>query len=277
MRIDAHHHLWRYNAEEFPWIGNEAALLRRDFLPAEFEAALAEAGIAQAVVVQARCSEEETRRLLACAAESGKIARVVGWAPLASPGLPAFLDRFAGVEALAGFREIAQDQPPGFLFDPAFNRGVRQLTERGYTYDILIRAGQLREAARFVDLHPRQRFVLDHAAKPEIAAGRFEPWRTELAELAKRPHVLCKLSGLVTEADWRRWTEDELAAYLEVCLECFGPDRCMAGSDWPVCLLASSYGRWWQLLGRWAGRLSEGEQAQILGRTAAAFYGCAQA
>lgn len=274
MRIDAHHHLWQYRAEEFAWIGGDAAILRRDFLPLAFEAESDGAQVDGAIAVQARCSIEETRWLLECAAQSRKIARVVGWAPLASASLNALLDELAGDPHLAGFREIAQDQPSGFLLHPAFNEGVRQLTKRGLTYDILIRAGQIPEAIRFVDMHPQQRFVLDHAGKPEIAHRRLEPWRTHVKQLAERPHVLCKISGLVTEADWQRWTEKDLYPYLDICLEAFGPERCMAGSDWPVCLVASTYERWWQTLERWAASLQQAEQDRILGGTAASFYGC---
>lgn len=275
MRIDAHHHLWRYNADEFGWIGEESAMLRRDFLVDEFEMLLKGAGVQAAVVVQARCSVEETRWLLECAAASQRIIRVVGWAPLMQERLAAFLDEVAGERRLAGFREIVQDQPAGFLAGTAFNNGIRHLTARGFTYDLLVRAHQLEEAIRFVDAHPQQRFVLDHAGKPEIAQGRREPWQTQMKELAERPHVWCKLSGLVTEAQWDGWTEQDLRPYLDVCLEAFGPERCMVGSDWPVCLLASSYGRWWQLLEHWAGSLSGGEQAKLFGETAAYFYGWA--
>lgn len=273
-RIDAHHHLWHYSQEEFPWIEDAAAVLRRDFLPEQFADVLDEAGLDLAISVQARCSVEETRWLLRCAAASPKLARVVGWAPLASPSFAAVLEEVAADPYLAGFREIVQDQQPGFLLEPAFGRGINQLTRHSLTYDLLIRAGQLPEAIEFVDLHPDQAFVLDHAAKPAIAGGLLEPWRSFLKQLAKRPHVMCKLSGLVTEADWQRWTENDLHPYLDTCLEAFGPARCMAGSDWPVCLLATSYGHWWKVLERWAAPLSSHEQEMIFGGTAANFYGC---
>ncbi len=272
MRLDAHHHLWHYNPQDFGWITDEA--LRRDFLPSELEDAMAEAHVDRAVAVQARCSVEETHFLLQCAAETDRIAAVVGWAPLAAADLSQHLDTFCSDPHFAGLREIAQDQPAGFLLDPAFNAGIRELTARDLTYDLLIRAAQLGEATHFVDLHPQQRFVLDHAAKPPIAQGELEPWCDGIQQLAQRSNILCKLSGLVTEADAQRWTEDDLHPYLDICLEAFGPARCMAGSDWPVCLVASSYARWWQVLARWAQPLSTPEQAQIFGGTAAAFYGC---
>lgn len=274
-RIDAHHHLWHYTEQEFSWISEAASALRRDFLPREFQEVLQTSGIDMAIVVQARCSVEETRWLLQCAAETPEISKVVGWVPLASDELPALLDLFSDQSGLAGFREIVQDQPAGFLLADAFHRGIRELTRRDLTYDILIRAGQLEEARHFVDLHPYQRFVLDHGAKPDIAHNELEPWRSDLRQLAERPNVLCKLSGLVTEADWQQWTEYDLQPYLDICLEAFGPERCMIGSDWPVCLTATTYRRWWQVVERWCRRLSMDEQAQILGGTAARFYGCA--
>ncbi len=272
MRIDAHHHLWQYNEREFGWIGEEAAALRRDFLPAEFDSVLASSHVDAAIAVQARCAIEETRWLLECAAQSPRIAGVVGWVPLHSRDLPSVLDEFTGNPCFVGVREIAQGQPSGFLLDSAFNGGVRELTQRDLTYDVLIHATQLGEAIRFVDLHPKQQFVLDHAAKPPIAAGQTEPWRSTIQQLAQRSNVMCKLSGLVTEAHWQRWTERDLQPYLDTCLEAFGPGRCMAGSDWPVCLVATSYAQWWQVLERWAERLSVHEQQQIFGETAAAFY-----
>lgn len=273
-RIDAHHHLWRYNEQDFSWISDDAAALRRDFLPTEFAQVLADTGVDAAVAVQSRCLLEETKWLLACAETTPQIAAVVGWVPLTSGTLSTLLDQLSGEPRLAGFREIVQDQPPGFLLTDAFNRGMLQLTARGLTYDLLIRASQLDEAIRFVDLHPNQSFVLDHAAKPLINFRQLEPWRADVHKLAERPNVLCKLSGLVTEAHWQRWTEHDLYPYLDTCLQAFGPTRCMVGSDWPVCLTASSYRRWWQVLERWSAPFSSAEQEQILGGTAAQFYGC---
>lgn len=273
MRIDAHHHLWRYTEAEFGWIGDEAALLRRDFTPDDLLSAMAQARVQAAIAVQARCSLEETFWLLECASRTPRIAAVVGWAPLVSPELDRQLDVLAKYPRFVGVREIVQDQPTGFLLAPAFEAGVRELTARDLTYDILVRAGQLREVIEFVDRHPKQRFVLDHAGKPEIAEARREPWRSLLQELAQRSNVMCKLSGLVTEADWQQWKENDVRPYLDTCLEAFGPERCMAGSDWPVCLVASGYVRWWQLLEHWLAPFPEQLRSNVLGETAHRFYG----
>lgn len=271
MRIDAHQHLWRYTSTEFGWISNAMGAIRRDFLPADLERELRAADIDAAVAVQARTTLEETRFLLKCARECERIAGVVGWVDLSAPALPRVLDEFAD-SALAGFREVAQGQPAGFFDRPAFNAGIRDLTVRDLSFDILIYADQLEEATRLVDRHPNQRFVLDHAAKPLIAARQMEPWRAQMTELARRPNVSCKLSGLVTEADWQRWTPADLTPYLDACVVAFTPERVLAGSDWPVCLVASSYTRWWQTLREFFAAFSADEQAAIFGGNAAHFY-----
>lgn len=248
------------------------AALRRDFLPTELERELAGAGVEGTVAVQARESVEETNWLLECARSSPAIRGVVGWAPLAADDLAAVLDGWSEERRLVGFREIVQGKPAGFLDDERFRRGVRQLTERNLSYDLLIYENQLREAIRFVDAHPRQRFVLDHAAKPKIAAGELEPWRTDLRELAKRENVTCKISGMVTEANWKHWTAEGLRPYLDVCVEAFGTGRLMAGSDWPVCLVAASYSRWWEVLREYFAGFGAEEVEGVFGGKASEVY-----
>jgi L-fuconolactonase len=273
MRVDAHHHLWRYDPSEFGWIDDDAAALRRDFLLSDLESVLADSPIDRTVAVQARESLQETSFLLDCAEQSEAIAGVVGWVPLMTGDpLTPLLEELTARPALVGAREILQNKPDGFLMSPSLSEGVRALTRHGLTYDLLIRCSQLEEAIQFVDLHPNQKFVLDHVAKPQIKEGVLEPWATSIRQLGQRQNVFCKLSGLVTEADWRRWTEADLEPYLDICLEAFGPERCMAGSDWPVCLVASPYQTWWQTLDRWAKRLSAEEQKQVLGGSAISFY-----
>jgi L-fuconolactonase len=272
LRIDAHHHLWAYDPVEYSWLTDEMAALRRDFLSYDLSAALASAQVDAAISVQARQSLEETAWLLACAQSNPAIAGVVGWAPLEDRNLNAALDRFGDDPRLVGFREIVQAQPDGFLDRPAFDAGVSTLTARGYVYDILIRERQLPEAIRFVDRHPQQRFVLDHAAKPRIASGETEPWGARIRELALRPNVACKLSGLVTEADWDNWTIETLRPYLDLCVEAFGTHRLLAGSDWPVCLVACSYSRWWALLHDYFAAFSDGERQRIFGANAIEIY-----
>jgi L-fuconolactonase len=214
----------------------------------------------------------ETEWLLASARANTAIAGVVGWVPIEADDLTTTLDRFAGDGKLVGFREIVQSEPDGFLDRPDFNRGIGTLSDRGFVYDLLIREHQLPEATRFVDRHPNQRFVLDHAAKPRIAMGELHPWAERLRNLARRANVVCKISGLATEADWSSWSDVSLRPFLDVCVDAFGPDRLLAGSDWPVCLLASSYSRWWDMLRAYFSVFTQHEQHQIFGKNAVATY-----
>ena len=268
--IDAHHHLWRYTAEEYGWIDDSMATLQRDFLPEQLATELAGAGVRGSIAVQARQTAEETRWLLAQASRAEWIRGVVGWMPIAEADFDAEL---MGDSKLVGLRHVVQGEAAGFLEGTAFNRGMEVFGESGLVYDLLIQEGQLAEAIRFVDRHPQQRFVLDHLAKPRIAAGEMEPWATLLLELGRREHVSCKVSGMVTEAHWERWSLDTLRPYLDVALQAFGAQRLMAGSDWPVCLVATSYSRWWQALREYFGALTETEQANVFGLTAKKVYG----
>jgi L-fuconolactonase len=272
LRIDAHHHLWHYQPTEFSWIEDDMATLRRDFLIDDLSRELQVAHIDATVAVQARESFEETRWLLECAQSAPFIRGVVGWAPLEASDLPEILGRFNNSRILVGFRDIAQGKPDGYLDRPEFNRGIQQLTSLNLTYDVLIHERQLIEATRFVDRHPNQRFVLDHAAKPKISMSELEPWKTNLHELARRPNVFCKISGLVTEANWTHWTLESLRPYLDECVKAFGPNRLLAGSDWPVCLVASTYAQWWDLLTLYFADFSNDETLRIFGANAAEFY-----
>ena len=276
-RIDAHHHFWRYNVTEYGWMNDEMRLLRRDFLPDDLKPLLGRAGIGGAIAVQARQTLEETRWLLSLAEEEGDGAAwmkaVVGWAPIAAAKFPEVLTDLKQHKKLKGLRHLIQDEPDDqFILDAAFNRGIGALRDTGLVYDILIHARHLPQAARFVDMHPDQRFVLDHCAKPPIASGELEPWAAHMRELAKRPNVCCKLSGLVTEGDWQRWTAANLEPYWLVVLEAFGPSRLLFGSDWPVALLATSYQRWIGVVTEWVAPLSASEQDAIWSDTASRVY-----
>jgi L-fuconolactonase len=270
--IDSHQHFWRYTAEEFGWIGEDLRAIRRDFLPADLAPALRSAGVSGTVAVQARQTLEETRWLLELARSHPLIRGVVGWVPLADPGLSGVLDDLADEPMLKGVRHVLQGEPDAFMADPAFNAGIRRITSRGLSYDLLVLARQLPSAIRFVDAHPRQRIVLDHIAKPVISGPPPAEWRRRIRELARRPHVSCKFSGLVTEVRGGRWLPALLEPYFDAVLEAFGPRRLMFGSDWPVCLGASGYQRWAGFVRRCARRLSPSEGARILGGNAAEFY-----
>jgi L-fuconolactonase len=272
-RIDAHHHFWKYSAEEYGWISEEMQLLRRDFAPGDLLKHLTVAAVEGAITVQARQTLEETRWLLQLASEHSFLRGVVGWAPFADADFPRHLEKLAAHPKLKGLRHVLQDEPQeDFMLGEDFNRGISAMQGTGLVYDILIYERHLPIAVKFVDRHPNQIFVLDHLAKPLIRKREISLWREHLKELALRPNVRCKLSGLTTEADWNKWTIDDLRPYFDVALESFGSDRLLAGSDWPVCLLATSYSHWWQTLGELVSSLSVSERRKIMGENAVRIY-----
>ncbi len=273
MKIDAHQHFWRYDAQRDGWITDEMSVLRRDYLPDELLAELAANGVDGCVAVQADQSERETLFLLELAAEHSAIAGVVGWVDLRSTDVRARLEYFSQFEKLCGFRHIVQAEPDGeFLLRDDFRRGISSLQEFGFTYDILIYPKQLSAAIRLVDQFPEQRFVIDHMAKPLIKAGEPSSWTSQMKNIAANPNVFCKLSGLVTEADWLNWQADDFRPYLDVVFETFGPDRLMFGSDWPVCLLAGSYRKVKQLIADYTRDFTDTDKDKIFGANAIDFY-----
>lgn len=271
--VDAHVHLWRYSREQYGWIDSGMGSLRRDFSEDDLAPLMQRAAVDRTIVVQARETLEETEDLLRMAATSSRIAGVVGWLPLLDPAATeAALDIYSREEKLVGARYIAQGQPPGFLDSAPFNASITLLRSARLVYDILIYEDQLQEAVRFVDRHPEQAFVVDHVAKPKVASGSLEPWASSLRELARRPHVSCKLSGLTTEAHWTGWSPAMLHPYFDVAADAFGTERLLAGSDWPVCLLATSYEAWWALLRDYFRSFSAAEQRDVFGGNAARIY-----
>ena len=272
MRIDAHHHLWNYTTEDYGWIDDRMRVLQRDFTPAELEAEMKLAGVGASIAVQARQTLEETDWLLSLAADSSVIRGVIGWAPIAEEGFVSTLRRLQQNPLLKGLRHVVQAEPDGFLDGDTFNRGIVALRGTRLVYEVLIFARQLTETIRFVDRHPDQIFVLDHIAKPDIAGNGLSAWEPGFRKLAERENICCKLSGMVTEADWHTWTPATLTPYLEIALEAFGPSRLMIGSDWPVINVACSYSRWWQIITEWLAPLAAAEREQIEGRTAARVY-----
>lgn len=272
--IDAHHHLWRYTPAEYGWIDEDMAALRRDFLPKDLTEAMVTAGIDGTIAVQARQTLEETRWLLDLADDCQAIRGVVGWAPIAGEEFPGCMEEFDGRDKLKGLRHVIQgEKDEHYILREDFNSGIRTLAGSGLVYDILIYERHLEDTIYFVDEHPDQPFVLDHIAKPLIAGGVLEPWASRMMELGERENVWCKLSGLVTEANWKSWTPDTLKPYLDVAVEAFGPERLMAGSDWPVCLVASGYAQWFEVLRTYFAPFSEAERAAVFGGTATAVYG----
>jgi L-fuconolactonase len=273
-KIDAHQHFWRYSPATHGWIDERMGMLRRDFLPEDLEPLLRARGIGRSVAVQASASLDETRFLLDLADRHDFIGAVVGWVDLCSAEVEAQLGAFARHPKFKGVRHVAQDEPDDrFLVRDDVMNGISALESFGLTFDILIYARQLPAAAELVRRFPRQHFVLDHLAKPEIAKGAVSPWREQLRDLARLPNVCCKVSGMVTEASWTCWKAEDLRPYLDVVFDAFRPERLMIGSDWPVCTLAGEYGRVLGIVEDYVSGRPLADQAAVLGGTAARFYG----
>ena len=273
MVVDAHHHLWDPAHRDYPWMGDELAAIRRRFDAADLKPLIDANGIDHTVLVQTVSSLEETREFLQAAADNEFIAGVVGWVDLTdvSAGKTlAGLKRSQGGTFLVGIRHQVHDEPdPKWLLREDVQRGIAEVGEAGLVYDVLVRTRELPAALETVKRHSGMRFVIDHAAKPRIAAGaRDEAWEEALAPLADLANVTCKLSGLVTEADWKAWTPGQLEPYVRRVLEWFGPERCMFGSDWPVCLLAAPYAEVMEAM-----RSITGDDANVFGETATRVYG----
>lgn len=274
MVIDSHQHFWKYDPAEYGWIEQSMSAIRRDFLPEDLRPSMQAAAVDGVISVQARQSLEETHWLLRLASENQFVRGVVGWAPLISDRVKHDLETVGADPKLRGIRHVLQgDGDEQYMHREDFNRGLSLLREFGLTYDLLIFARQLPQALRLVDQHPQQVFVLDHIAKPNIKAAEREPWTKHIRELGLRTNVYCKVSGMVNEADWQAWTEGELREYFDVVLEAFGAGRLIAASDWPVCLVACGYKRWWEILRQWTAGWSSAKQQQFFGLNAAKAYG----
>jgi L-fuconolactonase len=276
MRVDSHQHFWRYDAAAFPWINERMDVLRRDYMPADFEPLLRAAGFDGAVAVQARQVIDETEFLLHLADEHAFVKGVVGWVDLCSARVGDELARYAPHPKLVGVRHIVHDEPDDdFVLRKDFRQGIARLREVGLTYDLLLFPRHLSRAVKLVEEFPDQPFVLDHIAKPLMRDGTISPWREDLQRLADLPNVMCKLSGLITEAHWDRWRPEDIHPYLDIVVDAFGPSRLMIGSDWPVCTLAGDYPSTMAVVVDYVRRLSNSEREGVLGGNAAGFYGLA--
>ena len=273
VRIDSHQHFWHYAPATHGWITDEMEVLKRDYLPADLKKELDNNTVAGCVSVQAAQTEQENQFLLDQADKHAFIRGVVGWVDLQDEAVEEQLAGWAQHPKFVGVRHIVQSEPDEhFLLQPAFLRGVRLLSTLDLTYDLLIREDQLPAARSFVDQLPDAQLVVDHLAKPKIATHKLSPWRENIRALAERPNVCCKLSGLVTEADWSNWQPSDLYPYLDVVVEAFGTERVMVGSDWPVCLLAASYVQVKELTDRYFASFTAAEQARVYGQNAIDFY-----
>lgn len=273
MVIDAHQHFWRFNPVRDAWITDEMSTIRRDFLPGDLVPDLDANGVDATIAVQADQSEAETEFLLGLAERNRRIAGVVGWVDLRSSEIEKRLEYFSRFKKLRGIRHVAQAETDDrFLVRPDFVRGVGKLKSFELTYDVLIYPRQLPAAIELVGKFPEQKFVVDHLAKPEIKAKKFEPWTTLIREIAASPNVYCKLSGLVTEANWRSWKPEDLEPYLDVMFDTFGTKRMMFGSDWPVCLVAATYAEAKNIVESYVDRHAPKAKAAIFGEVVKDFY-----
>lgn len=274
MVIDAHQHFWHYHPVKDAWITDDMKVLQDNFLPEHLLPVLQENGVDGCVAVQADQSENETAFLLELADQHHFIRGVVGWIDLRAEDLEARLEYFKQFRALKGFRHIVQGEPdPSFLLRDDFCRGINMLARYNFTYDILVYPVQLPAVTAFVPKFPELRLVIDHLAKPYFKTGDISSWETHMRAIAQHPHVYCKLSGMVTEADWQKWEPAHFTPFLDVALEAFGPERLMFGSDWPVCKVAGTYAEVKGIIKDYISRLSETEQAGIMGGNAIRFYG----
>lgn len=273
MTIDAHQHFWKYDSFKHAWIDDSMSVIRQDFMPSDLEKVYAKNGIDGCLAVQADQTLEETNFLLWLSAKYGFIKGVVGWVDLRAGNVNEILEEYSQHEKIKGFRHIVQGESDhNFLLRPDFLRGISFLEKYDFVYDILIFPHQLGAALEFVKRFPHQKFVMDHIAKPYIKDGYFEGWAVLMKEIAKQENVHCKLSGMITEADFNSWTPDQINPYMDLVLNAFGSDRVMFGSDWPVCLVAGEYAQVKRLVTDFISKLSLIEQAQIMGTNAIQFY-----
>jgi L-fuconolactonase len=270
--IDAHQHFWRYDAVRDSWITEDMGVIRRDFLPADLKPLLERHGIEGCVAVQADQSETETNFLLALADQVEFIKGVVGWVDLRSPDLEERLQHFSQYKKLKGFRHVIQGEPAGFMTQSSFIQGVKMLARYGFTYDLLVYHYQLEEALKFVYELGDVPIVVDHLAKPSIRSGEKTQWELNMAALSTFENVYCKISGMVTEANWKTWKPSDFHPYMDELFETFGADRLMYGSDWPVCLVAASYDQQVDIVTSYLEEFSSREKKQVMHENAVKFY-----
>lgn len=271
--IDSHQHFWKYEPGRYPWINSKMPILKKDFFPADLKPIYQEHGISGCVAVQAVQDEEENHFLLDLASRNQFILGVVGWLDLQSPSLKERLKAYLPFQKLKGFRHLLQDENSSdFILQHDFQKGLEAIFEAGYSYDLLVYPHQLKGVIKTVENFPEGAFVLDHIAKPNIGNNRLGEWEDLVEELASSSNVYCKLSGMVTEADWDKWHVEDFFPYLDVVMEAFGEDRVMFGSDWPVCLLAAGYREVKDIVDKYLEDYPEKTKEKIWSGNAVSFY-----
>lgn len=272
MTIDAHVHFWNFDPVRDAWITGEMKKLQRDFLPEHLSEGFNENKIDGCIAVQAGQNESETIFLTELSAKNTNIKGIVGWVDLQDAKVTERLEYFSQFPVIKGWRHIVQSEPVGFLSRENFHRGIQALSGFDYTYDLLVYPHQLPEALEFVSAFPRQKIIIDHFAKPDIKKGKADEWKKFMKEMALNPNVYCKLSGLFTETTWKEWNESDFYPYLDTVVECFGTDRLVFGSDWPVLQLSGTYNQWKKLIDHYFERFPVEEKKKIFGLNAVQFY-----
>lgn len=273
MIIDSHQHFWNYEPVKHEWIDDSMSVIRRNFTPSDLAKVYADNAIDGCVAVQADQTTEETDFLLKLSKENDFIKGIVGWVDLRAANIDNVLSHYNQFDMIKGFRHVVQGEPDhNFLLRPNFLNGISKLETLNFTYDILIFPHQLGATLEFVKKFPNQKFVIDHIAKPYIKDGFYDGWAALMREVAKCDNVYCKISGMITEADFNTWTPEQVHPYINLVLEAFGTERIMYGSDWPVCLVAGNYTEVKELTTNFITKLSVSEQAAIMGDNAIIFY-----
>jgi len=273
MIIDSHQHFWNYEPVKHSWIDDDMSVIRRHFLPSDLKTVYDENGVDGCVAVQADQTLEETKFLLDLASKYHFIKGVVGWVDLRDVNINTTLKEYSQFKKLKGFRHVVQGEADhNFLLRPDFLRGISALEKYNFTYDILVFPHKLGSVLEFVKRFPNQKFVIDHIAKPYIKDGFFDGWAVLMKEIAKQEHVHCKVSGIITEADYNSWTPLQLNRYLDLIFEVFGTKRILFGSDWPVCLVAGNYQQVKEIITNFISKFSKTEQKAIMGENAVRFY-----
>jgi len=273
MKIDSHQHFWQYHPVKHSWINDDMKVLQQDYLPSDLKKVYQENAIDGCVAVQADQSEIETDFLIDLANENEFIKGIVGWIDLRAENLKERLQHYSKFDIIKGFRHVVQDEPdPNFIIGDSFKKGIALLHQYNFTYDILIFPHQLRASLKLIEEFPEHKFVIDHIAKPSIKSGDIKEWETLIREIAKHRNVYCKVSGMVTEADWAHWKYDDFVPYLDVVFDAFSTKRIMYGSDWPVCLLGGDYSSIKSIIEEYIKNLSAEQQEEIMGGNAIKFY-----
>lgn len=272
FRVDSHQHFWDISRFEYFWMTPQVEILRRNFLPQDLESVIAELGVERTIVVQAHHSLAESRWLLELATENEFVAGVVTWVDLRSALLAKDLDELQRHPKFKGVRHLTQEEPDGWLLYPDVLASLGELARRGIPYELAIRPKHLKDVVRLRERCPQLRLVVDHLAKPTVSKHEMDPWALDMEALAQLPDVWCKLSGMITEANWQSWTAADLRPYVAHVVRCFGYDRLMFGSDWPVCLLAGSYQQVMDVLTEVLGPLSTTDNTKVWGGNACRCY-----